>query len=74
MAAEQIGPRGRVVLLRNTVHAQSLCTAQESQAVSQAVVYSDEPYRQPERASSDLKRKLRLVFLKHAAHRGQPSG
>ena len=33
MAAEQAGPRGRVVLLRNTVESRTSCTAHKSQAI-----------------------------------------
>ena len=72
MAAEQVGPRGRLVLLRNTVDGQMFCTAHRSQTVYHGpVVYPDDPYRRLERASSDLELLLLLVFMKHPAHRAQ---
>ena len=46
MAAEQVGPRSRIVLLRNTVEGQVFCTAHKSQTVYHGpVVYLDAPYR-----------------------------
>ena len=55
MVAEQAGPRGRTVLLRNTVHGEGFSAAHRSQTVYHGpVVYSDDPYRRLERASSDL--------------------
>ena len=72
MVAEQAGPRGRTVLLRNTVHGEGFSAAHRSQTVYHGpVVYSDDPYRRLERASSDLELLLLLVFLKDAARRGQ---
>ena len=72
MAAEQAGPRGRTVLLRNTVDGEAFSTAHRSQTVYHGpVVYSDDPYRRLERASSELELRLLLVFLKDAAHRAQ---
>ena len=72
LAAEQAGPRGRTVLLRSTVEGEAFSTAHRSQTVYHGpVVYSDDPYRRLERASSDLELLLLLVFLKDAAHRGQ---
>ena len=55
MAAEQLGPRRRTVLLRNTVDGQEFCTARPSQTVYHGpVVYSDGPYRRLEGTTSDL--------------------
>ena len=72
MAAEQAGPRGRTVLLRNTVDGEAFSTAHRSQTVYHGpVVYSDDPYWRLERASSELELRLLLVFLKDAAHRAQ---
>ena len=72
MAAEQVGPRGRLVPLRNRVDGQMFCTAHRSQTVYHGpVVYPDDPYRRLERASSDLELLLLLVFMKHPAHRAQ---
>ena len=72
MAAEQLGPRGRIVLLRNMVDGQMFSTAHRSQTVYHGpVVYADDLYRRLERASSDLELLLLLVFLKDAAHRAQ---
>ena len=72
MAAEQVGPRGGILLLRNTVDGQTFCTAHKSQTVYHGpVVYLDDPYRCLESASSGLELTLLLVFMKHAAHRGQ---
>ena len=73
MAAEQAGPRGRIVLLRNTVEGRTSCTAHKSQAVYHGpVAYLDDPHRRLESASSALELALLLVFLKHAAHRDRP--
>ena len=70
MAAEQAGPRGRIVLLRNTVAGRTFCTAHKSQTVYHGpVAYVDDPYRRLESASSALELALLLVFVKHAAHR-----
>ena len=70
MAAEQAGPRGRIVLLRNTVEGRTSCPAHKSQAVYHGpVAYLDDPHRRLESASSALELALLLVFLKHAAHR-----
>ena len=72
MAAEQAGPRGRIVLLRNTVEGRSFCTAHKSQTVYHGpVAYLDDPCRRLESASSALELALLLVFVKHAAHRAQ---
>ena len=50
-------------------HCQTLCTAHRSQTVYHGpVVYANDPVERLERASSDLKLLLLLVFLKHAAH------
>ena len=63
LAAEQAGPRGRTVLLRSTVDGEAFSTAHRSQTVYHGpVVYSDDPYRRLERASSDLELRLLLVF------------
>ncbi|MCY4024777.1 MAG: hypothetical protein OXH75_00495 [Acidobacteria bacterium] len=70
MVAEQAGPRGRIVLLRNTVEGRTFSTALKSQTVYHgAVVYLDDPYQRLESASSELELALLLVFVKHAAHR-----
>ncbi len=72
MAAEQAGPRGRIVLLRNTVEGRTFCTHHKSQTVYHGpVVYADDPVRRAKQASSDLELLLLLVFLKDAAHRAQ---
>ena len=72
MAAEQAGPRGRIVLLRSTVEGRTLCTAHRSQTVYHGpVVYVDDPVRCLESASSELELSLLLVFLKDAAQRAQ---
>ena len=72
MAAEQAGPRGRIVLLRNTVEGRTFCTGHRSQTVYHGpVAYLDDPYRRLESASSELELAFLLVFLKHAAHRAQ---
>ena len=55
MAAQQAGPRGRIVLLRNTVDGRTFCTAHKSQTVYHGpVVSADAPVRRLETASSDL--------------------
>ena len=70
MAAEQAGPHGRIVVLRNTVNGQTFCTAHKSQTVYHGpVLYLDEQYRRLERASSGLELTLLLVFTKHPVHR-----
>ena len=72
MAAEQAGPRGRIVLLRNTVEGRVFSTAHKSQTVYHGpVVYLDNPVRRLESALSELELTLLLVFLKHAAYRAQ---
>ncbi len=72
MAAEQAGPRGRIVVLRNSVEGRSFCTAHKSQTVYHGpVVYLDNPVRRLEGASSELELSLLLVFLKDAARRPQ---
>ena len=72
MVAEQAGPRGRIVLLRNTVDGRTFCTAHKSQTIYHGpVAYLDDPARRLEQTSSDLELLLLLVFTKHAAHRAQ---
>ena len=72
MAAEQVGPQGRLVLLRNTVDGHVFCTAHKSQTVYHGpVVYSDDPDKRLQRASSALELMLLPIFMKHAAHRAQ---
>ena len=72
MAVEQTGPRGRTVVLRNTVDGEAFSAAHRSQTVYHGpVTYAEDPYRRLERASSDLELLLLLVFLKDAAHRSQ---
>ena len=72
MVAEQAGPRGRIVLLRNTVEGRTFCTAHKSQTVYHGpVAYLDDPYGRLESASSALELALLFVFVKHAAHRAQ---
>ena len=72
MAAEQAGPRGRIVLLRNAVEGRTFCTAHKSQTVYHGpVAYLDDAYRRLESASSEFELALLLVFLKDAAHRAQ---
>ena len=70
MVAEQAGPRGRIILLRNTVEGRTFSTGHKSQTVYHGpVAYLDDPYRRLESASSALEFALLLVFVKHAAHR-----
>ena len=72
MAAEQAGPRGRIVLLRNTVEGRTFSTAHKSQMVYHGpVAYLEDLYRRLESASSALELALLLVFVKDAAHRAQ---
>ncbi|MCY4119984.1 MAG: hypothetical protein OXG72_03580 [Acidobacteria bacterium] len=72
MATEQAGPRGRIVLLRNTVNSRTFCMAHKSQTVYHGpVLYLEDQYQRMECASSDLELILLLVFTKHAAHRSQ---
>ena len=72
MVAEQAGPRGRIVLLRNTVEGRTFCTAHKSQTVYHGpVAYLDDPVRRLEQASSDLELSLLLAFTKHAEHGAQ---
>ena len=72
MAAEQAGPRGRIVLLRSTVEGRTLCTAHKSQTVYHGpVFYVNDPVRRLESASSELELSLLLVFLKDAARRAE---
>ena len=72
MVVEQAGPRGRIVLLRNTVEGRTFCTHHKSQTVYHGpVVYADDPVRRAKQASSDLELLLLLIFLKDAAHRAQ---
>ena len=70
MVAEQAGPRGRIVLLRNAVEGRTFSTAHKSQTVYHGpVAYLDDAYRRLERASSEFELALLLVFLKDPAHR-----
>ena len=70
MVAEQAGPRGRIVLLRNTVEGRTVGTAHKSQTVYHGPVANlDDPYRRLKSASSALELALLLGFVKHAAHR-----
>ena len=72
MVAEQVGPRDRTVLLRNTMNGRSFCTPHRSQTIYRGpVVYPDDPHRRLERASSDLELLLLLVFMKHPPQRRQ---
>ena len=72
MAAEQLGPQGRTVVLRSAVGGQVFRTAHRSQTVYHGpVVYADEPYQQLESASSAVEFALLLVFIKPATYRAQ---
>ena len=72
MTDERAGPRGRIVLLRNTVEGRAFCTAHRSQTVYHSpVACPEDPTWRLERASSDLALLLLLVFVKDAAHRGR---
>ena len=72
MAAEQAGPRGRIVLLRSAVEGRTFSAAHKSQTVYHGpVVYVDDPVRRLESASSELEFALLLVFVKHAAYRAE---
>ncbi|MYK89511.1 MAG: hypothetical protein F4018_14900 [Acidobacteria bacterium] len=72
MVAEQVGPRGRTVLLRGTVDRHAFRTAHRSQTVYHGpVVYAEHPDGRLESASSVLELALLRVFLKPVAHRGQ---
>ena len=72
MVAEQVGPQGRTLMLRSAVGGQVFRTAHRSQTVYHgAVVYSDDPYRRLESASSVLEFNLLLLFLESAAHRAR---
>ena len=72
LTAEQAGPRGRAVTMRNKVDGPACCTAHRSQTVYHGpVVYAEDSHARLKRASSDLELKLLLVFLKDAAHRDQ---
>ena len=72
MAAEQAGPRGRLVVQRSAVEGQAFCTVHKSQTVYHGpVVYVDDPVRRLEGASSELELLLLLVFLKDAARRAE---
>ncbi len=72
MAAEQAGPRGRVVLLRSAVDGRAFCTAHKSQTVYHGpVAYTDDLQGRLAGASSDLELLLLLVFVKDAARRSQ---
>ena len=55
MVAEQAGPRGRIVVLRNAVEGRTFSTAHKSQTVYHGpVAYLDDPYKCLESASSEL--------------------
>ena len=72
MVAEQAGPRGRIVVLRNAVEGRTFSTAHKRQTVYHGpVAYLDDPYRRLESASSELELALLLVFLKKTARRAQ---
>ena len=72
MVAEQVGPQGRTVLLRNAVGGRVLRTAHRSQTVYHGpVVYAEDPDRRLESASSVLELALLRVFMKPTAHSGQ---
>lgn len=72
MVAEQVGPQGRTVLLRSAVGDQAFRTAHRVQTVYHGpVVYTDDPDRRLESASSVLELALLRVFMKPAANRGQ---
>ncbi len=72
MVAEQVGPQGRTLMLRSAVNGQVFRTAHRSQTVYHgAVVYSDDPYRWLDGASSVLEFDLLLLFLESAAHRAR---
>ena len=62
MVAEQAGPRGRIVVLRNAVEGRTFSTAHKSQTVYHCpVAYLDDPCRRLESASSELEFALLLV-------------
>ncbi len=68
MVAEQVGPQGRTLILRSALGGQVFRTAHRSQTVYHgAVVYSDDPYRRLESASSVLEFNLLLLFLERPA-------
>ena len=72
MVAEQVGPQGRTLMLRSALGGQVFRTAHRSQTVYHgAVVYSDDPCRRLESASSVLEFNLLLLFLESAAHRAR---
>ena len=72
MVAEQAGPRGRIVVLRNAVEGRTFSTAHKSQTVYHGpLAYLDDPYKRLESAWSELELSLLLVFLKEAARRAQ---
>lgn len=72
MVAEQVGPRGRVVRLRNTLDGHVSCTEHRCQTVYHGpVVYSEEPGKRLESALSELELMLLPIFMKPAAHRAQ---
>ena len=71
MAAQQAGPRGRIVLLRNTVDGRTFCTAHKSQTVYHGpVVNADDPVRRLEAASSDLEAGHPTTALRRGVDRG----
>ena len=72
MAAEQVGPEGRTVVLRSGVDGQVFRTAHRSQTVYHgSVVYAEDPYRRLKSASSVVEFALLLVFVESATHRAQ---
>ena len=72
MVAEQVGPQGRTLMLRSAVGGQVFRTAHRSQTVYHgAVVYSEDPYRRLESASSVLEFNLLLLFMESATHRAR---
>ena len=72
MVVEQVGAQGRTLMLRSAVNGPVLRTAHRSQTVYHgAVVYSEDPYRRLESASSVLEFNLLLLFMESAAHRAQ---
>ena len=72
MVAEQVGPQGPPLMLRSAVDGQVFRTAHASQTVYHgAVVYSEDPFRRLESASSVLEFNLLLLFMESAAHRAQ---
>ena len=72
MAAQQVGPHGRVVVMRRTVESEAPLTVHRSQVVYHGpVIYSRTPRQRLDRASSVREFALLLVFMKHAQYRAQ---